>query len=55
MSGASPLLKVAMAMTKDIVTIMKTTIRFVVSKITKLRKLPFKGIVCASNYNAAQP
>jgi hypothetical protein len=54
LSGSNPFLKVAIAIAKDIITIMKTAIRFVVSKsMIKLRKLLFKGLACVSNDKTA--
>ena len=54
LSGSNPFLKVAIAIAKDIITIMKTAIRFVVSKSrTKLRKLLFNGPACVSNDKTA--
>jgi hypothetical protein len=54
LSGSNPFLKVAIAIAKDIITIIKTAIRFVVSKSRiKLRKPLFKGLACVSNDKTA--
>ena len=46
LSGSSPFLKVAMAIAKELITIMKTAIRFVINKnMIKFRKPLFKGLL----------